>query len=87
MEAAQQQGLAVRRRLRRAAERRDPFDHLGIQAAPLIGLLRTHRPPDDERYFSESEQLGGQAVLCGDVIEDRDDRKPRAIVWCRGVAR
>jgi len=36
--------------------------------------------------LSQPEHLSGQAVLRGDVIEDRHRRKPRAIVWRRRVA-
>ena len=76
----------MRRRLRRAADRRDGAHHVGKEHPPLERLLRAHRESGDELDALNAQVLGQQTMLRDDVVVDRDVRKGRAIDRRRRVA-
>ena len=69
----------VRSRFRSAAEGSDAFDHVRMARGPLKRLLGAHRPSRNECHASNTEFLGNQPVLRGNVVLDRDGRKVHPI--------
>ena len=62
----------MRRGTCRAAQRRDGPHHVGVQRAPLEGLLRAHRIADDQPDSVDAQVLGDQAVLADHIVVQGD---------------
>ena len=79
--------MVDRRAARGAAIGENRRDHLRILHCPLIGLHGRHRPAEHERDPPDTEPLGEQAMLAGDIVVERDMRESWTVLWRVGVAR
>src|SRR5260221_3452886 len=72
----------------RAGNRGRPFDPVRVAKRPFIGLLRSHRPPEDELQCFNAKLRRIELVLRPDVIADRDlGKRGLAERWRRIVRR
>ncbi len=84
---ALQENEVVTRAFPRTAERRDQVHHAGIERAPVKGLQRAHRPAGHEPDMLDAKLLGDETVLHAHIVAGRHQRKARAIVGLRRIAR
>ena len=78
----------MRRGAGRAAIDHDAFDRLAEQRAPVIGLLRAHRPAIDQLQAIDGEQLQEHLPLQHDVVVGRDLGERRRVGGrCREAVR
>src|SRR5262249_22589272 len=74
----------VPRRPGGTAEWRDPLDHVGVERAPLVRLLRAHRPSHNELQSLDPELLRHEPMLEPHVVVERHTRESRPIIrWSR----
>jgi hypothetical protein len=78
--------VVVRGRLCGPGEGQGALDHVGVAYGPFIGLLRAHRPSQDELEPLDPVALGEEPMLRPHVVTDGDVRKRTSVKGQRGVA-
>lgn len=75
----------VRRRLGRSAEGGDALHHVGEQTSPLVGLLRSHGPADDQFEGGDAKVLRDEAMLADDIVVQHHLGEAGVVVRSGGI--